>query len=367
MVSFPNIYKGNYLKLLIIPVTLIVIALFSIFFGPGIKMGVDFRGGMLVSLTSNQMVDSVQLENALTDAGFKNVEVKSFETTVGYKSEIEVSQGEDILKADFLKKKFGELLDETARLEGLSFSDDSYKGDYLKSKEQLNEVSDEMFELAGVNNKSSNIDNLNHLQNAVFSSYDDVYNTYENDISQIIDKHATYTSISIQSVSPSLSSHFIGSATNVLIFSAILSTLFVFLFFRTFVPSLAVLTGAFSDIVIALGAMSLFQIPLTLPSFAALMMLIGYSLDTDILLTTRMLKRKGDPREKAYDSMKTGTTMSFAGIIAFAVLFILAVTTNIATYYEISAVALAGLIGDLFATWGINAVMLLYYVLKRDE
>ena len=139
------------------------------------------------------------------------------------------------------------------------------------------------------------------------------------------------------------------------------------LFFRVVVPSAAVIIGATCDIIIALGAMGLFGIPLTLPSFAALLMLVGYSLDTDILLTMRMLKRRGDPRDKAHDAMKTGLTMSLTAIIAFATLFALAYFTHIRTYYEISAVALAGLVGDMIATWGINAVMLLWYVEKKEE
>ena len=77
------------------------------------------------------------------------------------------------------------------------------------------------------------------------------------------------------------------------------------------------------------------------------------------------LKRRGDPRENAFDAMKTGMTMSITGIIAFSALFILAMLTHIPTYYEISAVALAGLVGDLFATWGLNAVMVLHYKERR--
>ena len=42
------------------------------------------------------------------------------------------------------------------------------------------------------------------------------------------------------------------------------------------------------------------------------------SLDTDILLTMRTLKRKeGTPSERAFDSMKTGMTMSIAAIVSF--------------------------------------------------
>jgi preprotein translocase subunit SecF len=180
-------------------------------------------------------------------------------------------------------------------------------------------------------------------------------------IMETVGRHAEYSEYSAETVSPALSMHFIEQALYVVLFSAVLSVILVFFFFRTFVPSLAVLVGAFSDIVIALGAMSFFGIPLTLPSFAALLMLIGYSLDTDILLTMRIIKRTGDPRENAFDSMKTGMTMSVTAILAFSVLFILSTITHIATYYEISAVALSGLVGDLFATWGINAVMVLWY------
>ena len=140
----------------------------------------------------------------------------------------------------------------------------------------------------------------------------------------------------------------------------------VFFFFRSIVPSIAVLTGALSDVTIAMGAMGLFGIPLTLQSFAALLMLIGFSLDTDILLTTRMLKRKGNPRDNAYDAMKTGMTMSVMAIVAFSALFILAMLTHISTYYEISAVAIAGLVGDVFATWGINGVIVLYFTEKKQ-
>ena len=63
--------------------------------------------------------------------------------------------------------------------------------------------------------------------------------------------------------------------------------------------------------------------------------------------------------------MKTGLTMSVMAIVAFGALFILATMTHISTYYEISAVALAGLVGDMFATWGINGVMILYYAERR--
>ncbi|MDD5023096.1 MAG: hypothetical protein PHU63_02925 [Candidatus ainarchaeum sp.] len=366
MVSLPNIYQGNYFLLLIPALILIILSLNFILIDPGIKLGVDFRGGMLVSLTLDEPADAEVLKSELLNEGFE-ADVKVFETAIGYKAEIEVPQSEKIIKADKLKESFDILLEETSTLEGLSFQDDSFKEEYLEKRSELDNTVNELFSLANIKNDSSTIPNLNHVKKAFLDAHSIVYKDYESSITKIIDNYVSYSSIYIQSVSPKLSIHFIESAINVLLLAGILSTILVFLFFRSLVPSAAVLIGAISDIIMALGAMAFFQIPLTLPSFAALLMLVGYSLDTDIMLTMRMLKRKGDPREKAHDAMKTGTTMTFTGIIAFSVLFGLSIMTNISTYYEISSVALAGLIGDLFATWGINAVVLLHYLIKKGE
>jgi preprotein translocase subunit SecF len=116
-----------------------------------------------------------------------------------------------------------------------------------------------------------------------------------------------------------------------------------------------------------MGGMGLFQIPLTLPSVAALLMLIGFSLDTDILLTTRVTKRtEGNPAERAYGAMKTGIMMAGVSILGFSVLLILSIATQISTYYQISSVVIFGLIGDIVATWGINAVIILWYTERKS-
>jgi len=154
----------------------------------------------------------------------------------------------------------------------------------------------------------------------------------------------------------------------VVLISASLVIIVVFLIYRTLVPSIAVLLGAGTDILIALGAMGLFGIPLTLASFAALLMLVGFALDTSILLTMRVIKRKeGTAAERAFDATKTGFTMGLAAIVAFSSLYVLSYVTHIGVYYEISAVALCGLVADMFATWGINAVIVLDYAKKKEK
>ncbi|MFA6530841.1 MAG: hypothetical protein WCT31_03865 [Candidatus Micrarchaeia archaeon] len=358
MFSIPNPYKGNYKLLAIYPAILIIL---SLIFIPNIKLGVDFTGGTLISLDLNQKVDPAILKEKFAADGLSG-NIRIYDSAIGPKAEIELSQSQDLVKAEELKSEFGKQLEKTTMAEVILNQNASAMEDYLKERTALNKIANQMFALSRSSLKAEDISNLNTLQKDFGDSYSLVFTNYMNDLSTVINKHVSYSSMSVKVISPVLGTHFIEKAEMVVIFAAILSTIFVFLFIRAVIPSFAVITGAASDIIIALGAMGLFGIPLTLPSFAALLMLIGFSLDTDILLTMRMLKRKGNPREKAFDAMKTGLTMSAMAIVSFGILFILGSLTHISTYYEISAVALAGLVADTFATWGVNAVIILWYV-----
>ncbi len=359
----PNIYQGNYRLLAIIPIVMIVASLALL---PNLKMGVDFRGGTLVTLSLQQPVDATTLQGQLKSEGLEAT-VRSFHTSVGERVEIEIPQSDTLVKADDLRDKFNTALPGVAQSEVAAYHNSSYEADYNTKKAELDAIADELFALAGKNRSSMNVTGTNDLQQKFSDAYASIYSVYQKSISGPIDKYVQYDSISVQSVSPALSQYFIEDAKNVVILAAVVSLILVFLFFRELMPGIAVLTGAFCDIIIALGGMSLLGIPFTLASFAALLMLLGFSLDTDILLTTRLLKRKGDPRENAFDAMKTGLTMSVMAVVAFGALFALSMLTHIPTYYEISAVALAGLVGDMVATWGINGVMMLHYVETRRK
>jgi preprotein translocase subunit SecF len=203
----------------------------------------------------------------------------------------------------------------------------------------------------------------NGLKGAVGLVYREVINGNSDRLSAALSELLEFQSASFNEVSASLSAKFLEKAIMVVLYSTLVVSVAVFIIFRTFVPSIAVLLGAACDVIIALGGMGLFGIPLTLASFAALLMLVGFSLATDVLLTIRVIKRKeGTPRERAYDTLKTGATMSLALLVSFICLLILGMVTHINTYYEIAAVAIVGLLGDLVATWLFNAPIVLYYL-----
>ncbi|MEM4366823.1 MAG: hypothetical protein QW035_01685 [Candidatus Anstonellales archaeon] len=344
----PNIYHYDYKLLAILPILLLLAALYFI---PSIKMGVDFMGGTLVSAEQVDSIDAPALKQALEEKGF-NAEVSVFEALAGKKVEIKVETPAYLYEASSLYKDSLSLIDQV--------SEAQVKNE-VGPREELNKKANALFRIAGGSKNAESITNLNDLKDTISDAYREIEIGYEQKIRATVSQFIPAEKLSVQSVSPALSSQFFSAAMNAAILAAVLSIVTVYLFFRRIIPSLAVLIGAACDIVLALGAMGLFGIPLSLASFAALLMLVGFSLDTDMVLTNRMIKRRGDPKEKAFDALQTGVTMSLTAIGSFLVLFAVSQITHISVYYQISAVALAGLVGDLFATWGINAVIMLLH------
>ena len=361
--KIPDIYQGNYKLLVIIPILLV---LASLFFIPQIKKGVDFRGGTMVVMQTANGVDAEQLKSALSAKGFGVSSVKSLQNPKGYEVEVEIERDEKLTRAEELKASFFSKIEEVSLLESdvtaTNQSADSL-AKYIDARKGVDASADGIFKIAGLDKKASDFATSNELKRDVGETYKKILDDNSEKLTSSLSGLVDYETVSFNEVSASLSAKFIEKAFMVVVYSTIFVSIVVFLIFRTIIPSAAVLIGAAADIIIALGAMGLFGIPLTLASFAALLMLVGFSLDTDVLLTMRVIKRKeGTARSRAYDALKTGMTMSMALLVSFICLFVLASLTHINTYYEIAAVAIAGLVGDLFATWLLNAVIILAYV-----
>jgi len=173
---------------------------------------------------------------------------------------------------------------------------------------------------------------------------------------------------SLQSVGALLSERALTQVYYAIAFAFLFMAITVFVVFRELVPSISVILAAFSDIVIAMGGMSLFGIPLSVASVGAILMLIGYSVDTDILLTTRVLKRReGTINERAIDAMKTGFTMAAAAIASMVTLYLVVIffMPFAHTLSQIASVLIIGLVADVLATWLMNLGVLRLYMEAR--
>ncbi len=135
----------------------------------------------------------------------------------------------------------------------------------------------------------------------------------------------------------------------------------VFVMFRTFVPSVAVVVSAFSDIVVPVAVMNLLGIELSLGTVAALLMLIGYSVDSDILLNNHILRRGGDFYESVHRAMRTGVTMTLTSLSAMIVMTIVASVFGIGLLAAIGTVLAFGLATDLMNTYMLNLSLLRWY------
>ncbi len=163
-------------------------------------------------------------------------------------------------------------------------------------------------------------------------------------------------SIQVESIGSSLGDSFFRQLVTALCFAFLLMSLVVFIYFRSIVPSLAVILSAFSDIVCTAAIFSLFNIPIDGAGVAALLMLIGYSVDTDILLTSRMLKdKKHSIMNRIYSAMRTGLTMAFTTI---TVVFITLILVQSEVVKQIVLILFIGLLVDLVMTWIQNAILI---------
>lgn len=195
-----------------------------------------------------------------------------------------------------------------------------------------------------------------------------------NEVTKKINSEYSNSNLEIRQMGEVVSKALQGQALRAILFSFIGMAIVVFMIFRVFVPAIAVVISAFADIVFAAAMMDVFGIVLSIGTVAALLMLIGYSVDTDILLTTRLLKRKGELNDKIKDAMKTGMTMTLTTLAALFALFLVSSGSYLVSSFtridiirDISIVLIFGLIADIINTWMTNVGILKWYLEKDSK
>lgn len=169
----------------------------------------------------------------------------------------------------------------------------------------------------------------------------------------------------VESIGSSLGESFFQEIIRVLIIAFVAMAVVVFIYFRVPTPSFYVILSAFTDIIVTLAIIDLFGVKISTAGIAAFLMLVGYSVDTDILLTIRVLKnKKGTVVDRIIDAMKTGLTMSITTLVAVTLGFFFA---NSDTIRQIMLILIIGLLVDIISTWLQNAPLLRWYLAKRKE
>jgi len=184
-----------------------------------------------------------------------------------------------------------------------------------------------------------------------------------------------YEGAEIKHMGPIYSKELQAQVARYLPISFLLMAIVVFAVFREPMVSLLIVISALADILTAAASMNLTGVQLSLGTVAALLMLIGYSVDTDILLSMRVLKRKGPVEEKIIGAMGTGLMMSgttIAAVIALILVsnflyLIIPSFSRMDVIADMSTVLIFGLAADIFNTWVTNAQGLRWYLNRPSK
>ena len=183
---------------------------------------------------------------------------------------------------------------------------------------------------------------------------DDVFNVLETIIPNVRDN------ASVETMGPSLGESFFKQTVIAVLVAFVFMAIVVFIYFRNPVTSGAVILAAFSDIVVTLAVVNIMGLRLSTAGVAAFLMLIGYSVDTDILLSTRVVRQKeGSIFARVLSAMKTGLTMQ---ITTFAALAVGLMFSESEVLRQIMTILMIGLIVDIINTWIQNAGLLRWYL-----
>ena len=180
------------------------------------------------------------------------------------------------------------------------------------------------------------------------------------DVESILNIKLDEKTYSIEFTGAVLSKSFYSELLRAIILAFVFMAITVFIIFKVPIPSLAVIFAAVTDIVVTLAITDLFGMRISTAGIAAFLMLIGYSVDTDILLTTRVLKRResGPLLERMKSAIKTGLTMTFSGIVAMLAAYLIVQSPVLK---QVFLIILIGLFVDILATWLGNTAILKWY------
>jgi preprotein translocase subunit SecF len=166
---------------------------------------------------------------------------------------------------------------------------------------------------------------------------------------------------SVNTIGSSLSESFFQEMLKILLFAFLLMGVVVFITFKSPVPSFYVMLCAFFDMVITLAVVNILEIKITTAGIAAFLMLINFSVDSDMLLTARILRRDAGitPYQGFVSAFLTGMTMTAT---VFAAVLVAYLFTNSPDIKQIMVILLIGLIVDVIVTWLQNASFCRWYV-----
>jgi preprotein translocase subunit SecF len=347
--------KVDYKLLTVLPI-IFCLLLLVVVYGKGFALGLDFKGGTWIEAVPEKAIslsEVEELKTKLSAAGLKDIELYLGKDILSGKEKLTLvttSQVNSTTIEPLLVPYVGRLREIDHATAVLPAGLPADVRDKIKSR----------FSADVSFNESSGV--------LVLDGYDLDKAKLESALSFYLGKNVTLEvqkkNINTKPVGETLGKTFREQAMNAFAIAYVLIIVVIFVAFRDPIPSFAVILSGTCDAIFAIGGMSLFNIALEPSSVVAILMVVGYSVDTDILLTTRVLRGKtGTVNDRIDNSIKTGLTMTGITMVVMAVILIVSTFVfRIDVFASISSVLLLGLVGDVFMTWFTNTGILKWYV-----
>ena len=365
---------------------LLVLGWASILKNGGIKYGIDFRGGTLVYVRFAGPAPVDQIRKGLAAAGLADSTIQTISDTVlnsGAQNDVVIGldkkgEGDESLDAgkqailDVLHKTFG-TADSSGKLDFNSVTKDSLAG-YLTQKDPL---------LLG----STAADRYNQLAQRLLSARDTEYSGIVTSFDQLKNvEGATPAVIStlnggfvlgnfairnVEVVGPKVGAQLRRQAIFATLYA--LAGMLVYIAFRfEWVYGIAAVIAVFHDVLITLGFFSLFHYEISLTVIAALLTLVGYSMNDTIVIFDRVredlrLMRKDsfpDIVNKAINQTLSRTILT-SGLTFLTVLVLFLLGGEVLRAFSFAMVV--GVVVGTYSSFGIAAPIVVWWTKYRGQ
>ncbi len=174
----------------------------------------------------------------------------------------------------------------------------------------------------------------------------------------------TDANLSIEVVGSALGQSFYQQMIRALLISFVLIAIVVFIAFRSFVPAIATVASIIIDMLVTLAIINLLGVKISTAGIAAFLLLIGYSVDSDMLLASRVIKQKeGQLMDRVLSAIITGLTMTVTAIVAVTAGYIVSSSVVLKEIFIILAI---GLCVDVVVTYMMNAPITIMKMKKEE-
>jgi preprotein translocase subunit SecF len=270
-----------------------VAGLCSIFFWHGIPLGVEFRGGTLVYVKFAQTPDLNQVRSELDRAGLKDPKIQNFGPS--YDNEVLVDLGLQETSEAALDKGKNTIInalepkqDSASSKLDLNNTGSSTLEQYLLNKDPLHLGTDAEQRYTAI--ASQITDYRNKQRGGILNSVDELRAVAPPEVVSLLSQDfftSNFVVRNVEIVGPQVGSQLRAQAIRATLYS--LAGMLIYLWFRfELIYGVGAVVACFHDTIITVGFFSLLDKELSLTVIAAILTLIGYSMNDTIVVFDRI-------------------------------------------------------------------------------